>query len=108
MTWLVTVNGDDVVVALDGELDVSNVDAVAATFASTFTEQPKRITLELRALRYCDSAGLRCLLDASSEATRIGCALVAQNPSRSVARLLDLTGVSALLLDDADPAARAG
>jgi anti-anti-sigma factor len=82
-----------VIVALDGELDFSNVDAVRAALEELRTSGWRSIVVDLRELTFIDSTGLSLLLEADHVARRQGAALAIVDGSPAVARLLELVGL---------------
>ena len=80
------------VVAVSGELDVSNVDVLKASVASVTASRPERIIFDLRDLRYIDSAGIAVLLSAAAE-----CGVRLRDPSPAVRRVVELTGLTDVL-----------
>ncbi len=73
--------------ALIGELDMAGTSAVQAVLALFDGD----ISLDCSALSFIDMAGLRILIDADTTCQTRGARLVLENPSRCVARLLELT-----------------
>jgi anti-sigma B factor antagonist len=87
----------------DGELDVTSVPPVLATAAS-LVEGAHGIVLDLSAVTFFDSSGVRLVDRLSREASRVGAAYRVVAPSGSTARrVLHLVGLAALLADE-DPA----
>ena len=93
---LLQTEGDDgrVIVRLAGEIDLSNVDALEAQIDSAIA-QAQDVVIDLTAIDFIDSRGLRLLNRVSSSvADRHGTLLVVA-PAGSVARsVLDMTGMS--------------
>ncbi len=88
---------------LRGDLDSHSCQALADSLAAaTVTE---RLVLDLGAVRFIDSSGLRTLLTAHA-ARAVGAPLVLRNPSRAVWRLLEITALTThLTLEGTPPAA---
>src|SRR5690606_20718502 len=59
--------------------------------------RPERIVLDLGALDFLDSTGLRVLVEAQNELSNSGGALQLRNVGDSTRRLLDITGLAELL-----------
>jgi anti-anti-sigma factor len=76
---------------LHGELDI-----VSAGAARRALEQVdagiQQVALDLSHITFCDAAGVRFLLTAQEQARTAGRDLVVRHPSRSVRRVLALTG----------------
>jgi anti-sigma B factor antagonist len=98
-----------VVVRAEGELDLASapqlVRAIGLAAASEAMASPQgetgrrpRVLVDLSALEFCDSAGLRALLGAAREVeARAGRLVVAVEPGGAVARLLELAGLTEFL-----------
>ena len=63
-------DGDDVTVALTGELDLSTAAQVEQALAEAEEKRPERMVLDLRGLSFMDSTGLRMVLSADGRARR--------------------------------------
>ena len=74
-------------VALSGELDISGVGEVDRHLAAAELENPPIILLDLRALSFIDSTGLRLVLGADERARRAGRRLVVVRGPESVDRV---------------------
>src|SRR5215213_9708506 len=86
-----------------GEVDLATVDVVQAQLAELKARGFSQLTLDLRAVSFMDSTGLRMILewDASSRVDGFAFRLVAGSPA--VQRLFDLTGTRERL-DFVEPA----
>jgi anti-anti-sigma factor len=80
-------------VAVAGDVDIANADALKAAVQAATTGQPQRLIFDVGELRFIDSAGLAVLL----YATECGAPVELLNPSPAVRRLVELTGLSGLL-----------
>jgi anti-anti-sigma factor len=89
-------SGDLTVVTLCGELDIATADTVTHAVADAPRTQCRRLIIDLRALEFIDSCGLRAILRARTQtADRVRLELIGGPPP--VARVFELTGVSAAL-----------
>jgi anti-sigma B factor antagonist len=77
---------------LAGELDMSTADKLAEVLIED-CRSPGQITLDLTELTFLDSSGLHVLLEACGTLGENG-DLVLRNPSRVVARVFDVSGIS--------------
>jgi anti-sigma B factor antagonist len=100
LQWSV-ITGDEVVVTLVGELDMSNAPALADALATVVAERPKMVILDLAQLTFLDSSGISCLMGAAVSAADVGCEFKARLPSASVLRVMEICGLDQLLLEDA-------
>jgi anti-anti-sigma factor len=81
------------VVAVSGELDISNVQSVRDAVSSAFGEGATRIVFDLGGLRFMDSAGIAMVVAATEKAD----AVTLRDPSPIVRRVIELTGLTELL-----------
>lgn len=90
---VVHVDGDDpVVVTIDGELDLTSapdLDALLTTLAGTHS----RITVDCRALRFVDAAGIRTLAEAQGRLARRGGELTLRELPALARRLVQIVGL---------------
>ena len=94
---LSVVDADDGVIQVAGELDAATADRLAQRLAAS---PPVRV-IELSAVTFIDAAGLRVLLAAAASGNGDGRPQL-RAPSRSVVRLLEITGVAGVLLTVGD------
>ena len=83
-----------------GELDISTVAVLcrAIHVAATGAVKPPRLIVDLMALTFCDSTGLRALIGAVKEVDVLGGrAVLAVAPDGMLDRLLDLSGLREFL-----------
>jgi anti-sigma B factor antagonist len=92
------------VVAVSGELDIATAPTLCARLDATRVGRRPRLLVDLTAVDFCDSTGLRALLGAASEVRAHGgrFAIVCP-PSGDVARLLEVVGAGEWMGIHADP-----
>jgi anti-sigma B factor antagonist len=90
-------------VHVTGELDISSAPRLITALHEAAQPPVRRIDLDCRGVSFLDSTGLRALLVARNEATRMGVDLVLVDPSPSVSRVIQMTGLASLLTGP-DPA----
>jgi anti-sigma B factor antagonist len=92
------------VIAVTGELDIATAPDLCARLDANRGRGRPRMLVDLRAVDFCDSTGLRALLGAASEVRAHGgrFAIVCA-PAGGVARLLDVVGASEWLAIHTDP-----
>ena len=95
---------DMVVVSVAGELDIATAPTLCARLDARRVGRRPRLLVDLTAVDFCDSTGLRALLGAASEVRAHGgrFAIVCP-PSGDVARLLEIVGAGEWLGIHADP-----
>ena len=82
------------VVAVSGELDMSNADRLQATVDAIVEGAPTRLIFDLSDLRFMDSAGIAVLLRAAARVESIEL----RDPSPAVRRVVELTGLASVLI----------
>jgi anti-sigma B factor antagonist len=87
-------NGSSAVV-VSGEIDAHTAPRLAEHLAALPDEGD--IDLDLAGVDFMDSSGLRVLIDVHQRAETDGRRLVVHRPSTSVARLIEISGLSNLL-----------
>ncbi|MDA0166415.1 STAS domain-containing protein [Solirubrobacter ginsenosidimutans] len=89
------------IVRVRGELDISTVAQLARalnTAATGAVRRPPRLVVDLTALDFCDSSGLRGLIGAVKEVHVLGGRVVlAVEPEGALDRLLELSGLREFL-----------
>jgi anti-sigma B factor antagonist len=90
-------DGDTWAVRLSGELDLSSAEQLDTTIAELCADGARRIVLEMRALEFMDSTGLRSLLVGAELCAVSGCELLLGSTSMQVERLLSVSGVNGRL-----------
>jgi anti-anti-sigma factor len=94
-------SGEDLDVALVGELDMTACFAVEAEIERLLGDRAaRRLVLDLAELDFVDSAGLGALLTIRDRTQDLGVELRLVNPSRPVRRILEATGTLPALLSD--------
>lgn len=84
--------GDDAVVKLAGELDISTSPDLQDALAE-LTDAPRRVAVDLSDLEFIDSTGLAALLGAHKDLMEHGGTLELRHPSRMVVNLVQITGL---------------
>ncbi|MFB7909893.1 STAS domain-containing protein [Kitasatospora sp. NPDC056076] len=84
--------------ALVGELDMDTKAQVLSAVGRCLDTGTRAIIVDLSSLTFCDVSGLNALLAAGRSTSAAGGSLRVVNPSRSVARLISLTGTGGVLL----------
>jgi anti-sigma B factor antagonist len=80
--------------AVAGELDLAGIPALEEALAGLEAARPEAIVLDLTALQFLDSSGLRCLVRANARARESGGRLaIVTTPGGRVAQTISLTGL---------------
>jgi anti-sigma B factor antagonist len=86
-------DGDMVVVALRGELDLASAPLLQRTIESPETNDAKLVVLDMEDLEFIDSTGLRIVLAAHTHTEERGQELALTRIGQQVQRLLTITRV---------------
>lgn len=91
-------DGTSAEVVLEGDLDNLSVPVLREALESLYAQDCFHIELNLAGLSFTDSSGLGAMVGAWRRCQREGGSLLVRNPSAGVRRLMDMTGISKLLL----------
>ena len=86
-------------ITLEGEFDMTGTDRFWVFVTQALAEDPRAITVDASGLEFIDSLGLLALLRARDAAVGAGVAFRVSDPSPSLRRLVEVTGVKDLLAD---------
>jgi len=86
-------SGDDVTVALGGEIDISNHEHVKSELMRCLASSPKRLVLDVSGLAFMDSSGIAVLLQVATHVERVEL----RNASPLVRRIVETTGIADVL-----------
>jgi anti-sigma B factor antagonist len=82
---------------LAGELDVLSAPALVAEVDALLHQPVHTVAIDAAGVSFIDSAGLRALITAHRRAGQLGVDLVVDDPSPSLGRVLEVTGLAPLL-----------
>ena len=91
---------DRLVVAMRGELDVTDAASAAASLMAV-AAGGRQIIVDLKGLEFIDSSGLAALVLVRRQARRAGGDLLLAAPGRQVLRVLTLAGLTGFLVTHA-------
>jgi anti-sigma B factor antagonist len=94
-------DGSRGVVALVGELDLHTAGELTTAVSGLLRQKVSRVEVDAGGLSFADSAGLRAVLMARAAAEEAGATFGVTVVSASVERLIEITGLSDLLVDHA-------
>ena len=98
-----------VVVEVDGELDLATAPQLRDRLVALAEEGQTQVILDLTRLSFIDSTGLSVLVMALNRARADGGSVLIRNPSQSVLRILEITGlVSVFTIEHEDAVPSAG
>lgn len=84
--------GDHTVVSVVGEVDAASADLLRAAITDVIEAGQSRVAVDMSAVSFIDSSGLRVLIAGYKAANVAGGALTVEAPSDPVTRLLEITG----------------
>ncbi|MGC1211857.1 MAG: STAS domain-containing protein [Micromonospora sp.] len=94
----VPVGADRVRVDVAGEVDLATSGELGEALADVLDGRTgTTVEVDFAGVRFMDSSGILVLLRAHTRAAEQGCPLVLTNASRTVRRVLEITGVHAVL-----------
>ncbi len=85
---------DRLIVRLEGELDMANAPLLQSTIENAELDTKAMVVLDLEALQFMDSTGLRVLLSLREQTLERGHEFAVTPGTQQVQRLLSLTGVA--------------
>ncbi|WSQ10655.1 STAS domain-containing protein [Streptomyces sp. NBC_01231] len=97
---------DRALITLAGEIDLATAPLVRESLAECLRDGILSIDVDLTAVTFCDVGGLDAFLLASRLATDTGRTLRLHHPSRSMARVIEITGSGFLMHSVPDAGAR--
>ena len=93
-----------VVVRLSGELDAATAPRLHSRLTDNAHTDVRQVVIDLEAVEFIDSTGLRALLQSREHVVAAGRAFAVTNPTDAAVRLFQLTGTQELLMDDGNGA----
>ncbi len=84
----------DIVVVLEGEIDLSTAPEAEGRISEAEASGPARLIIDLREVTFMDSSGLRVLLSAHKRAEAEGHEFALIRGGDAVERLLEVTGLA--------------
>lgn len=90
-------DGDRAIVVAEGQVDLATAPRLAEALAQALQDGIAETVLDLTAVDFLDSVGIRVLVEAAIQARQRGAALSVRGASGWVARVLEITGVEEYL-----------
>ncbi len=84
-------------VCIAGEVDMATAPQVTDAVRTALSARPGEVHLDMTAVTFLDSSGIRTLLQAQNEAAEQGVVLRVVNAHQRVVEVLDVTGLLDLL-----------
>jgi anti-anti-sigma factor len=95
----VSIEGDGVVVALSGEIDLANAASLPAVVAGVVNGDTS-VVIDLTDVTFLDSSGLRAILICEASLAAQGVSLRVAHPTLHVRRVFEITSLGHLLTND--------
>jgi anti-sigma B factor antagonist len=92
----VAVEGDDLVVYLSGEIDISNADGLPSTLFAAASGD-RKVLIDIGQVSFLDSSGLRAILICEATLSREGVSVKVRNPTDQSRRVFEISGLRHLL-----------
>ncbi|MDU0205037.1 STAS domain-containing protein [Paenibacillus sp. MAH-36] len=92
-------NGEENIIYLSGELDLSAASELAAVLDSVVSQGDQQLTLDLKELRYIDSTGIGLIVSVLKVRATMGAPFRIQHIPARIQRLFEITGVARYLVD---------
>jgi stage II sporulation protein AA (anti-sigma F factor antagonist) len=93
--WLAEVGrqGDELVLEVGGELDLSSVGPLEAVLSAALSPQPSRVVFQVRELTFLDSSGIALLVATAQRVDHVEL----RYATPMIRRVIELAGLSATL-----------
>ncbi len=82
------------VIRLSGELDMVSVEGVRSAVAEALSAENEKLVFDVRELEFMDSSGIALLVSATRKVRKVE----VRNPTPIVRRIIELTGLTDILL----------
>lgn len=92
------VRDDVVVVTVGGEVDLGTANQLSEAAVAAMHENGPKVVLDLAGVTFMDSTGLKVLLAVHKRAELSGGRLVLASPTRSVSKVISVTGLDQTFL----------
>lgn len=79
------------------ELDAATAPALARSVKQAYDDGAQLVSLDFTGNTFCDSSGIKLMVNALKHATALGRGLVVLNPPRMLRRMGEVLGISGLL-----------
>ena len=83
---------DELLVCICGELDLATERELSEIIGAALAKGPKRLVLDLSAVTFLCSTGLRVLMASNEEAQDLGCEFILQAVPTQAMRVFETTG----------------
>ena len=85
------------VVTVPEEVDITNAPGLQTALLQAAADGSPALVVDMTRTRFCDSAGLRVLMDAHKQAVAEGRAVLLAVPATAVLRVLEITGIDQVI-----------
>lgn len=106
LSYQITASGDGLRVAIAGEIDMATADRLLGAILDELPGHDDTLTLDLAGVTFCDSAGINAFIRLRNRQTDADHGFHLVNVTAAVRRVLELSGLTAILnIDAAEPQA---
>jgi anti-anti-sigma factor len=98
-----TVQSGVYVIRAQGDIDLDCAPRLEAVLGEALADEPSRVILDLEAVTFLDSSGLRIIVDAQKKARAAGSTLLIEGMSAAVERVLEVTDLLQSLTGSEEP-----
>lgn len=98
----------EAIVDLGGELDIGSAEAAVSYVRDVVNRHHRPVVVDLTALAFCDARGLAALVRMAGYAEQMGCTFQLSSPSRSLVKIMRITGLDRRFLAVQAPGQAAG
>ena len=90
-------------VCIAGEIDLATIEQVIDAVHTALAARPREVHVDMAAVTFLDSSGIRILLQVHREAAEQQVVLRVVNAHQRVTKILEITGLLELMQDGAFP-----
>ena len=83
----------EAVVDLGGELDIASAEVAVSYVRDVVNRHRRPVIVDLTTLAFCDARGLAALVRMAGYAEQLGCTFQLSSPSRSLVKIMRITGL---------------
>ena len=98
----------ETIVDLGGELDIASAEVAVSYVRAAIDRHRRPVMVDLTALAFCDARGLAALVRMAGYAEQMGCTFRLSSPSRSLVKIMRITGLHRRFLAPQVPKQTAG
>lgn len=90
-------SGPTLTAYVEGDLDAATAGDLVSPILAGVDAGVNRVCVDMARVTFCDSTGLRALVEVHAAASKGGATVTVQDPPRQVRRVLEVTGVDQVI-----------